>query len=89
LRELPIDVIKIDQSYVQGVNDNGRDAAIVSAIVALGRQMGLKVVAEGVETAEQLATIERLGCDEYQGFLVSHSLGPQEFAAFLAREQRR
>ena len=89
LRELPIDVIKIDQSYVQAVNDNGRDAAIVSAIVALGQQMGLKVVAEGVETAEQLATIERLGCDEYQGFLVSQPLGPQDFAAFLEREQRR
>jgi len=89
LRELPIDVIKIDQSYVQAVNDNGRDAAIVSAIVALGRQMGLTVVAEGVETAEQLATIERLGCDEYQGFLVSEPLGPQDFTAFLEREQRR
>ncbi len=89
LRELPIDVIKIDQSYVQAVNDNGRDAAIVSAIVALGRQMGLKVVAEGVETADQLATIERLGCDEYQGFLVSQPLGSQDFAAFLDREQGR
>jgi len=89
LRELPIDVIKIDQSYVQAVNDNGRDAAIVSAIVALGRQMGLKVVAEGVETAEQLAAVERLGCDEYQGFLVSKPLGATEFAAFLDRERRR
>jgi predicted signal transduction protein with EAL and GGDEF domain len=89
LRELPIDVIKIDQSYVQAVNDNGRDAAIVSAIVALGRQLGLKVVAEGVETAEQLATIERLGCDEHQGFFVSQPLGPQDFAAFLEREGQR
>jgi len=89
LRELPIDVIKIDQSYVQAVNDNGRDAAIVSAIIALGRQMGLKVVAEGVETPEQLAAIERLGCDEYQGFLVSEPLGPQEFAALLERDRRR
>jgi predicted signal transduction protein with EAL and GGDEF domain len=89
LRELPIDVIKIDQSYVQAVNDNGRDAAIVSAIVALGRQMGLKVVAEGVETSEQLAAIERLGCDEYQGFLVSQPLAPRDFAAFLERERRR
>jgi len=51
--------------------------------------MGLTVVAEGVETAEQLATIERLGCDEYQGFLVSEPLGPQDFTAFLEREQRR
>jgi diguanylate cyclase (GGDEF)-like protein len=89
LRELPIDVIKIDQSYVQAVNDNGRDTAIISAIVALGRQMGLKVVAEGVETVEQLAAIERLGCDEYQGFLVSEPLDAPDFAAFLERERRR
>jgi EAL domain-containing protein (putative c-di-GMP-specific phosphodiesterase class I) len=51
--------------------------------------MGLKVVAEGVETSEQLAAIERLGCDEYQGFLVSQPLAPRDFAAFLERERRR
>jgi diguanylate cyclase (GGDEF)-like protein len=85
LREMPIDVIKIDQSYVQAVNDNTRDAAIVSAMIALGRQMGLTTVSEGVETEEQLATIQNLGCDECQGFFLSEPLAPADFPHFISR----
>lgn len=81
LKELPVDVLKIDRSYVAGLADDGKDAAIVSAMVALGQRLDLTVVAEGVETEEQLDALRQLGCDAYQGFLFSEPLGPESFAA--------
>jgi predicted signal transduction protein with EAL and GGDEF domain len=83
LRELPADVLKIDRSYVAGLTRSDKDAAIVSAIVALGQRLQLKIIAEGVETAEQLEALQSIDCEEYQGFLKSRPVYPQDFARLL------
>jgi len=85
LKELPIDVLKIDKSYVAGLTSNHKDEAITSAMVALGQRLDLKVIAEGVETAEQLAILKKLGCDTFQGFLVSEAVPAGAFAALLKK----
>ena len=85
LKELPVDVLKIDQSYISGMTDNSKDAAIVSAMVALGQRLELKVVAEGVETAEQLAALRGLGCDELQGFYISRPVAAPAFVDFFKK----
>jgi diguanylate cyclase (GGDEF)-like protein len=74
LKALPIDILKIDQSFVRDLGRNAGDTAIVAAIVNMARALALRVVAEGVETKEQLAILRSLGCDEYQGFLFSHPM---------------
>jgi diguanylate cyclase (GGDEF)-like protein len=68
LKRLPVDVLKIDRSFVSGVHNDAHDAAIVAAIVTLGHTLGLRVTAEGVETIEQLRAVQTLGCDTAQGF---------------------
>jgi EAL domain-containing protein (putative c-di-GMP-specific phosphodiesterase class I) len=67
--EVPIDVLKVDRSFVAGLPANRGDAAIVRAVVGLSRAFGLRAVAEGVETPEQLAELRGLGCDQGQGYL--------------------
>lgn len=69
LRDLPIDCLKIDRSFVQGLGADRRDSALVGAVVTMALELGLDVVAEGVETAEQFAQLERLGCQQAQGYL--------------------
>jgi diguanylate cyclase (GGDEF)-like protein/PAS domain S-box-containing protein len=69
LKRFPIDVLKVDRSFVAGLPANRGDAAIVRAVVGLSRALGLKAVAEGVETPEQLAELRGLGCDQGQGYL--------------------
>jgi diguanylate cyclase (GGDEF)-like protein/PAS domain S-box-containing protein len=69
LKRFPIDVLKVDRSFVAGLPQNRGDAAIVRAVVGLSRALGLKAVAEGVETPEQLAELRGLGCDQGQGYL--------------------
>ncbi len=83
LRDLPVDVLKIDQSYVAGLADGGKDAALVSAMVALGQRLNLEVVAEGVETREQLLALRAIHCDAFQGFLISEPVPSESFAALL------
>ncbi len=87
LRRFPIDKLKIDQSFVKAL-DSEVDASIVRAIVSLAHSLRLKVVAEGVETREQLAFLQSIGCDQYQGFHFSPPLPPQQFAALLSEWQR-
>jgi predicted signal transduction protein with EAL and GGDEF domain len=87
LVRLPIDVIKIDQTFVAELEAQDRGAAIVAAVVALGRRLALCVTAEGVETDAQRATLEALGCDVLQGFQVAPALEPDALAAF-ARGRR-
>jgi diguanylate cyclase len=83
LRRLPLDKLKIDRSFIREIVTSRDDAEIVRAIVTLAHSLHLKVIAEGVETAEQLTFLRSLGCDQYQGFHCSPPLPPLEFIALL------
>lgn len=85
LKQFPIDVLKIDQSFVRGVAHSSEDAAITSATIAMARQLGLRVVAEGVEEQDQMDFLHRHGCTEYQGFLFSPAVPAVRFAELLRR----
>jgi len=82
LRRLPVDVLKIDRSFVQHIETSPDDAALLGAIVSMGRALRLRVIAEGVETVGQRELLASWGCDEMQGFLVSPAV-PAEAAAGL------
>ena len=83
LRKFPIDALKIDQSFVSQITAAGDDTSIVTAVISMARSLKLRVVAEGVETLEQLAFLQANECDEAQGFYLSEPLPPQEFAELL------
>ena len=85
LRRFPFDKIKIDQSFVRGLGEREDCAAIVRAVVGLGRALGMAVNAEGVETAEQFAALRAEGCGEVQGYLFSKPLPAAEIPALLRR----
>ncbi|MCL9657185.1 EAL domain-containing protein [Pseudomonas protegens] len=83
LRKFPVDVLKIDQSFIHGLSHEPKDAALVSAIIQLGRSLNLSIIAEGVETQEQLAFLKQQGCEEGQGFYFSKALPADSFARLL------
>lgn len=83
LTKFDIDGLKIDQSFIRDMLNNPRDRAIVEAIIAMSHKLGIKVVAEGVETAEQQALLQQYECDFGQGFLFAEPLPEAEFAALL------
>jgi diguanylate cyclase (GGDEF)-like protein len=83
LRRLPLDKLKIDRSFIREIVTSRDDAEIVRAIVSLAHSLHLKVIAEGVETEEQLAFLRSLACDQYQGYLCSPPLPAEQFAALL------
>lgn len=74
LRRLPVDLLKIDKSFVAGVAYRGHDTAIVEAIIALGHALGLTVIAEGVETSDQLLELQSLGSELGQGYFFGQPL---------------
>ena len=86
LQRFPIDELKIDKSFIDGVVGDIDSAAIVVAIIAMAKSLGLSLVAEGVETAEQLAFLRDKGCDQCQGYLVSKPVPADEFARVWLRE---
>ncbi len=86
LKRLPIDSVKIDASFVRGIPVDASDVAITETILAMSGSLGLKVVAEGVETRDQMNFLERRGCDEMQGYYFSKPLPAEELTAYL-REQ--
>jgi diguanylate cyclase (GGDEF)-like protein len=81
LKRLPASELKIDRGFIRDLAKDSEDAAIVSAIVALGKTLKLKVVAEGVETAGQQEFLTRLGCDSLQGFLLGRPMPAEQFIA--------
>jgi diguanylate cyclase (GGDEF)-like protein len=85
LSGLPIDCLKIDRSFVIQTTNGGRDAAIAQAIISLGHALRLRVLAEGVETPEQLEFLRRHGCNEYQGYLFSRPCAVDAVAGLLVR----
>ncbi|MDR3004609.1 MAG: EAL domain-containing protein [Acidovorax sp.] len=85
LKRFPIDVLKIDQGFIRDIPHSSDDMAISRAIIAMGRSLELKVLAEGVETAAQLEFLRRNGCDYYQGYLCSKPVPAAEFAQLLSR----
>lgn len=74
LKQFPISVLKIDQHFIKGIPHNQDDIAITSAVIALGHNLGLEVVAEGVETAEQMQYLAEHNCDLIQGYFLSRPL---------------
>lgn len=88
LKSLPLDKIKIDKSFVQDLLDDDDDATIVRAIIQLGKSLGMQVIAEGVETAEQETYIVAQGCHEGQGYHYSKPLSARELTNFLKQAQR-
>jgi diguanylate cyclase (GGDEF)-like protein/PAS domain S-box-containing protein len=88
LKRLPIDTLKIDQSFVRDITSDPDDAAIATAIIALAHTLKLRVVAEGVETQQQLEFLSTRQCDRMQGFLFSRPLAAADCGEFLARARR-
>lgn len=86
LRRFPIDKLKIDRCFVDQMIHRPEDASIVQAIISLAHSLHLKVIAEGVETPEQLALLSKLGCDQYQGYHCSPALEPTKFFAFVKQK---
>jgi EAL domain-containing protein (putative c-di-GMP-specific phosphodiesterase class I) len=83
LRNLPIDRLKVDQGFVAGLGLNGADTAIVASTIALAHALGLRSIAEGVETIEQLALLREMGCDFAQGYLFSRPTDMETFTTWL------
>jgi EAL domain-containing protein (putative c-di-GMP-specific phosphodiesterase class I) len=83
LRQLPVDEIKIDRSFVMGMGEQTGDAVIVRSTVDLGRNLGLEVVAEGVETLEHWNQLRALGCNTAQGYFLSKPVSPEELTSWL------
>lgn len=85
LKHLPIDRLKIDRSFIRDLPEDAQDVGIVEAIIAVGRKLGLRLIAEGVENQEQLEFLRRQQCDEIQGFLLGRPLSWEEIALLLPR----
>ncbi|MCE1238371.1 MAG: EAL domain-containing protein [Azonexaceae bacterium] len=83
LKRFPIDVLKIDRSFVRDIHRDSDDSAIAQAVIAMAHKLGLKVVAEGVEDHSQLALLREFDCDQLQGYLFSRAIPPEEFALML------
>ena len=83
LRKFSIDALKIDQSFVRQITTTPDDTTIVAAVISMGRSLKLRVVAEGVETEEQLAFLQSHKCDEAQGYYFSRPVLPDQFAKLL------
>jgi len=88
LKRFPVETLKIDRSFVRDVTEDPTDAALASAIMAMAKGFGLKVIGEGVETEKQLEFLSSRGCEFAQGYFFSKPLDPDTFAKFLAEDQQ-
>ena len=89
LRQLPVSELKIDRSFVQNAHVNANDSVLVRSTVQMAHELGLKVVAEGVETEDCLAFLREIGCDLVQGYLISRPVPAEAFEALLTQAPRR
>ena len=89
LKRLPIDTLKIDKEFVGDITTDPDDEAITATVMAMAHSLGLNVVAEGVESAEQVEYLREQDCDEVQGHWLSHPLPPDECLAFLLERAKR
>jgi EAL domain-containing protein (putative c-di-GMP-specific phosphodiesterase class I) len=85
LKELPVDVLKVDQSFVRDMITDSNDSAIVKTILAMADSLKLKTVAEGVETLEHLQVLQALGCSSYQGYLFSPPINAEKFEDLIKK----
>jgi EAL domain-containing protein (putative c-di-GMP-specific phosphodiesterase class I) len=86
LSKLPLDTLKVDQSFVRQITKTPNETSIVTAIIGMGKSLKLRVIAEGVETVEELKFLEALGCDEAQGYLFSRPVTSDKFEALVVRQ---
>jgi len=87
LKRLPIDIIKVDMTFTQGMVKSNVDRSIVKAVVGLSKSLGLKSLAEGVETVEQVEILKELGCDLAQGYLFGKPMREEEAEALIRKEK--
>jgi len=83
LKRFPIDVLKIDQSFIRHLTTDADDAAIATAVISLAKSLRLKVIAEGVETAEHVTFLRKRRCDQMQGYFFSKPVSTEEFSQLL------
>jgi EAL domain-containing protein (putative c-di-GMP-specific phosphodiesterase class I) len=88
LKRFPLDALKIDRSFVRDLTTDNEDATITRAVISMARSLGLKAIAEGVETEGQLAFLIENGCDQIQGYYYSRPLPADECTAWLGKQQR-
>jgi len=88
LSTLPIDVLKIDRSFVHQIGEGTGGTVVIATIITLAHAFGMTVVAEGVETHEQLKVLEELGCDAVQGYLIGAPMPPAALAAMMGRSAK-
>ena len=89
LKRFPLDKLKIDQSFVRDVTDNTDSAAITKAIIGLGKSLNMEFIAEGVETAAQLASLRQQGCAQGQGYYFSPPLAADDLIGCYRKTERR
>lgn len=89
LKHLPVDELKIDQSFVRGMHTEQKDEHLVRSLIELGHNLGLKVLAEGVETGESLAQLRDFGCDSAQGYFVAKPMPGSELVSWAADNESR
>lgn len=87
IRRFPIDTLKVDRSFIRDLQTNAEDRAITEAVIAMGKALGLTVVAEGVETEEQKTFLRQRACDEIQGYHFSKPIAAEQFAEFLQQHR--
>jgi diguanylate cyclase (GGDEF)-like protein len=89
LRDLPLDILKIDRSFVRDIGSESDKGVIAQAVISLGHSLGMKVIAEGVETDAQMRFLARHRCDQVQGFFYSEPVEPKAYAKLIAKERRK